>query len=76
MTGVPNPILLTAGFLGSVVARVTKKPPILSMGIALLAKENNYFTSEKAVKELDMPQTPIEVGIEQSLDWFKENKYI
>lgn len=76
MTGVPNPILLTAGFLGSVAGRVTKKPPVLSMGIALLAKENNYFTSEKAVKELDMPQTPIEVGIEQCLDWFKENKYI
>ena len=76
MKGVPNAILLSAGFIGSIVARITGKKPKLSYGIALLAKENNYFSSEKATKELDMPQTPIEEGMEQCLEWFKANKYL
>lgn len=76
MKGVPNAVLLSAGFLSSILARITGKKPKLSYGIALLAKEDNYFSSAKAVKELDMPQTPIEIGIEQCLEWFKANKYL
>ncbi len=76
MKGVPNFILLMAGFVCSAKARIDRKIPKLSYGIARLAKENQYFSSAKAVKDLDMPQTPIEVGIEQSLNWFKDHKYI
>jgi len=76
MKPVSNPILLSIGLISSVIARLTGKKPKLSFGMTLLAKENQYFSSNKAVTELNMPQTPIEEGINQSIEWFKANKYI
>lgn len=76
MKPVSNAILLSIGFLSSVVARITRKKPKLSYGMTVLAKENQYFSSAKAVNELKMPQTPIEEGILQSVEWFKANNYI
>jgi dihydroflavonol-4-reductase len=64
------------GFISSLISKITGKKPRLSLGMALIAQENQYFSSEKAVLELKMPQTPIETGIEASLNWFKLNKYL
>jgi len=30
----------------------------------------NYYSSTKAVNELDLPQTPVDRDIEDALDWF------
>ncbi len=76
MKGIPNFVLLMAGFMSSAKARIDRKTPKLSYGIAQLAKENQYFSAAKAVQELNMPQTPIEIGIAQCLQWFKDHKYI
>lgn len=76
MKPVSNFILLVIGFISSAIARLIRKKPKLSFGMTLLAKENQYFSSKKAITELNMPQTPIEVGINQSIEWFKANKYI
>jgi dihydroflavonol-4-reductase len=76
MKPVSSSILLSLGFFSSAIARLNKKKPKLSYGMTLLAKENQYFSSKKAVTELNMPQTPIEDGIAQSVEWFKNNGYI
>ena len=73
---IPNSLVLAFGALNSAVARLTKKPPVLSYGMAEVAQMDQYFDCSKAVNELDMPQTPIEEGIRQCLDWFKENGYL
>ncbi|MFM9943848.1 MAG: NAD-dependent epimerase/dehydratase family protein [Bacteroidia bacterium] len=76
MKKAPNSLLLTIGFMSSLLARVSGNPPKISYGMALLAKEDQYFSPEKARRVLKMPQTSIEVGIEQCMDWFKANKYV
>ncbi len=72
----PNMAIVMIGFISSLISKITGKKPRLSLGMALIAQENQYFSSEKAVLELNMPQTPIETGIEASLNWFKLNKYL
>ena len=67
--------MLTIGFLNSIIARITKKPPALSYTMARVAGVGQYFSSSKAQRELRMPQTPIEQGIEQCINWFKSNGY-
>lgn len=73
---VPHSLLLSLGFINSAISRITHKTPKLSFGMALLAKENQYFSSEKAKRVLQMPQTPIEKGIEECIGWFKANNYL
>jgi dihydroflavonol-4-reductase len=72
----PYPIVLIAGLVSSLLARITGKPPKLSYSMAKMAKENQYFSAKKAVRVLEMPQTPIEEGIIQCIEWFKANKYL
>lgn len=72
----PTFLLISIGIINSIIAFISRKQPKLSFGMAILAKENQYFSSAKARRVLKMPQTPIEVGIEQSISWFKQNKYI
>jgi len=37
---------------------------------------DHYFDSSKAVRELAMPQTPIEKAVEDAHRWFVENGYL
>ncbi len=36
----------------------------------------HYYSAQKAVKELSLPQTPIEIAIMEAYQWFKENNYL
>ena len=73
---IPNSIVLVFGAASSVIARIRNKPPVLSYGMAEVAQMDQYFDCSKAVKELNMPQTPIKDAIKESLDWFHENGYL
>lgn len=73
---IPQAFILLAGLYSSIIARVTGKKPKLSYGMAKFASLHQYYNSNKAVEELNMPQTPINVGIEQAYEWFNENKYL
>ncbi|MFY0644807.1 MAG: NAD-dependent epimerase/dehydratase family protein [Bacteroidia bacterium] len=73
---IPNAIVLAFGAASSVIARIRKKAPVLSYGMAEVAQMDQYFDCSKAIKELDMPQTPIRQAIQESLDWFKKNDYL
>jgi dihydroflavonol-4-reductase len=73
---IPQPLILFVGIVNSCIARITNKKPKLSYGIAKLAIISQYFSAKRAVTELDMPQTPIEEGIKQCVNWFQNNGYI
>lgn len=72
----PGFIIKSYGFMGGLFATLTKTRPKLSYPLARLACENHYFSSAKAIKELQLPQTPIEVGIKEAFDWLKDNGYL
>ncbi len=72
----PQFLVLSVGAVKSIIARITKKAPNISYGMASMASVSQFLSNKKAVKELEMPQTPIESAIKESLNWFKENGYI
>jgi len=73
---VPGFLIICIGLIYSIVARITRKPPKLSYSMARLAGVGQYYSSVKAQQELNIPQTPIEKGIEQCVSWFKLKGYL
>jgi len=73
---IPKLALLAYGRLGSLIASITGRKPTVSYPMAKIACDAHYFTAEKAIRELDLPQTPIEEGIRESFNWLKANGYI
>ncbi len=82
VAGVPPPKLYIPGFAAMLfgliltgAAKVFGFTPVLSYRTALISEDFNYYSTEKAVKELKLPQTPIEVAIKEAYDWIeKQNK--
>jgi dihydroflavonol-4-reductase len=72
----PHFLVMAAGLINSIVARISGKPPQLGFTMARMAAVDHYFSSQKAQDELKMPTTPIEVGIRESIKWFRENGYL
>ncbi len=69
----PSWLTLLLGCIQSFLARVTNRPPKLSYSMAKSAIQRQYFTSEKAVQELNLPQNPIEIGMQNCMIWFMHN---
>lgn len=73
---VPDFILKCVGFFGSMKGAITKKTPGLTINLASIACDGHYFSPKKAIDELKIPQTPIEVGVKEAVEWFREHKYL
>jgi dihydroflavonol-4-reductase len=72
----PDALTKLVGIVGSISGRITKKAPKVSYSMARIACDHHYFSPKKAIEELDMPQTPIEVAFKEASDWFRANGYL
>jgi dihydroflavonol-4-reductase len=72
----PPFLMKLSGALLSFVALFTKKAPKLSYTMARIACDHHYFSPKKAIEELQMPQTPIEVGVKEARTWFIHHDYL
>jgi len=72
----PAWLVKLTGMAGSIRGRFTGREPRLSYLMAKISCSNFYYTAAKAVRELQLPQTPVEVAIEEAHDWFLENGYV
>jgi dihydroflavonol-4-reductase len=70
-----SPILKTIGLVGDIGGRAGMKTGLTSINCKMLCI-GNYFSSKKAVKELQLPQTPVELAIADAFQWFSENGYL
>jgi len=75
MRYLPYPLVLLGGLLGSLWGRISRVPPKLSVGIARMSGMEQYYSSARAVRELNMPQTPVKKAIRDCLDWFEGQQY-
>ena len=73
---IPDWAVLLGGYLLTINARMTGKPPIISYSMAKIALDDHYFTPRKAIEELGLPQTPLDVAFREAFEWFKANKYL
>jgi len=73
---IPYSLALTLGYVYQLIARVTKRPPVLTAPMVRVGSKYAYCDTSKAVNELGMPQTPIRTTIEKAIEWFRENGYV
>ncbi|MBI4561434.1 MAG: NAD-dependent epimerase/dehydratase family protein [Candidatus Rokubacteria bacterium] len=82
ITGLPAPrhrVPYRLAWLGALalegVARLRGTPPRVSLTAVRMAKKPMYFSAEKAVRELGLPQTPVEKALSAAVEWFVAHGY-
>ena len=83
LTGLPAPTRrlphwLPIGFaaLDTAAARLLGRQPRVALEAARLARYRMFFDPSKAVRELGLPQTPVEEPLARAIDWFREQGYV
>jgi dihydroflavonol-4-reductase len=72
----PFKLAILLGHLFEFGSFITKKPPVVTASEVRIAKMMEWYDCSKAVKELGLPQTPINETIEKAITWFRENGYL
>src|SRR5438445_13695963 len=67
---VPHALLYLVALVNEGVAPATARPPRLPLTGVRMARKHMYFSAEKAVRELGLPQTPVEQALLEAVDWF------
>ncbi|HTY41114.1 MAG TPA: hopanoid-associated sugar epimerase [Thermoanaerobaculia bacterium] len=74
-TRLPHWVPLSAAAVATGIARVTGKPPRFSLESVRMSTHRMYFDASKAVRELGLPQTPVEQALSRAVAWFREKGY-
>jgi dihydroflavonol-4-reductase len=82
ITGLPAPrrripyaIVWLVALVMDGAARVTRRPPRVPLTGVRMARKCMYFSADKAVQELGLPQTPVERALNDAVDWFVAHGY-
>jgi len=82
LTGHPAPrirvpwALAWCGALGmEAVARLTGGVPAVPLTAVRMARKRMHFSAAKAVRELGLPQTPVEDALRDAVEWFAARGY-
>ena len=74
---IPYWAALAAGWVCETLSNhVTGRPPAIPLAGVRMAKYFMYFDSSKAVRELGLPQNPVETALKQAVDWFQSYNHI
>lgn len=84
MTGIKPPKLrlpylpvLVASYVNEALSKwITHRHPMIPLTGVRMAHKYMYFDCSKAVRELNMPQNPVESAIEKAIDWFRNQGYV
>jgi dihydroflavonol-4-reductase len=83
LTGLPSPgmrlphwIPLAAAAVDTFAARWTGRTPRVPLEGVRMSRHRMFFDSGKAVRELGLPQTPVEDALARAVGWFRGNGYV
>lgn len=65
-----------SGYAYELLARFTGKPPLNTAAWVRVGSHYSWWDSSKAVRELGLPQTPVEESLAQAIRWFREKAYL
>jgi dihydroflavonol-4-reductase len=72
----PHFIPLAAAYLDEMILARLGKSPQVSVFSVRMSQKAMYYDSSKAVRELGLPQNPVEVALEKAVRWFEDNGYV
>lgn len=73
---IPPALARLVGIGSDVAATLTGKPMQVNSAMIAVANDGHYFSPQKAIRELAMPQTPVQQAIEEAYAWFREHNYV
>jgi dihydroflavonol-4-reductase len=71
----PNFAVKSYGSINTILSKLLKIQMPVTKELAVISCENHYYSSDKAKRELDLPITPLETAIKESMEWFNQNNY-
>jgi len=72
----PYAIAFLAGAVSTGLSTLTGREPAVPLDGVRMAHEPMYYDASKAVRELGMPQSPIDGAVAKAVEWFRENNYV
>jgi len=72
----PHLIPLAFAAVDTLAARLLRRRPRLALDAVKLSRHKMYFDAGKAVRELGLPQSPIEDALQRAVEWFRDNGYV
>lgn len=69
-----TPILLAA-YVNEGLSRITGREPLIPLAGVQMAAKFMYFDSSRAVRELELPQTPVREALARAVEWFRQHGY-
>lgn len=71
----PRPAALGLAAVSTLSSVLTRRPPWVPWEGVRMAGRKMFFDSSKAVRELGLPQGPVEGALEKAVRWFRDNGY-
>lgn len=73
MIKIPRTVLTIAGYMGSLIANITRKPVKLTRSSAFMLCLDNYYSGRKSIKELALQYQTTDTAIRDAYHWFDQN---
>lgn len=58
------------------LAWVANRPPAVPVEAVRMARKVMFFDAGKAVRELGLPQRPVEAALAKAIRWFRDHRYV
>ena len=72
---IPGMILPLARASEWVADHLTGRPPLIAVDAVRMARKTMFFDCSKAIRELGLPQSPVEGALNRAVRWFREHGY-
>jgi dihydroflavonol-4-reductase len=73
---IPYAVAWLAAACSEGAARVTGRAPRVPLTAVRMARKRMYFSAEKAVRELGLPQTDVRIALRDAAEWFVSHGYV
>lgn len=73
---IPHQFAFGAACISEVVARFTGRAPRATLAGVRMARQKMFFSPQKAIRELGLPQTPPDRALQDAVEWFTEHGYV
>jgi dihydroflavonol-4-reductase len=73
---IPGGLINCAGLIGNIFQAMTNQDIALNLVNTRQLTNESYFSANKAVRALELPQRPVEEALRDAIAWFVANKYL
>ncbi|MEI6441546.1 MAG: hopanoid-associated sugar epimerase [Nostocales cyanobacterium ELA583] len=75
-TSIPAWIPLTVAWIDEKILAPLGKNPAVPIDGVRMAQQPMYYDASKAIRELGLPQSPLNIALKDAVDWFISNGYV